>query len=208
MRRILFFGIIIGLIVSCVETKSTEDEFVRVNCLVKDNVPFLVKDSLEIFDTVKIKLETGFRIIDSYKDSLSFIAISSYGDAIFNYVGLFDRFGKPIINIVDTTHDWNTQIMPNPEYFAHSNDNEYYLLEGGTSASVRTIQIFNKQGNEVDKIMVVASLSRNGYSWNENNELIFFVTESYKGGMTLAEEVIWKDGKLTKTGEKQEVYME
>ena len=186
MRKILIVSFIIGLIVSCVETKSPEHDIVKVNCIVKDNTPFLVKDSLEIFDTVDIKLETGFRIIDNYKDSLSFIAISSYGDAIFNYVGLFDQYGKPIINIVDTTHDWNTEIMPNPEYYAHSNDNEYYLLEGGTAASVRAIRIFNKHGKLVDKITVVASLSRNGYSWNENNELIFFIAENHKGGMTVA----------------------
>lgn len=210
MKKLLILNTILVLIVSCVETETPQENIVQIDCIVKENTPFLIKDSVEIIEKVDIKLESGHRIKTSHKDSLSFISISSYGDAFFNYIGLFDRNGNPIVSITDTARGWDSKIVPNPKYITHSNDKKYYLINGGTSASIRTLQIFNEQGKEVDRIKIVASIPKEGHLWNEKDELIYYtIAEGERdGAMCKAEKIIWKNEETINTKETQEVYME
>lgn len=187
---------------------------------------YFKNDSLYIFDNneqelkrIKIfAIDTLHRIVQSQNGNYLFIALASYGDAIFQFMGLIDlKTNKWIVyNKLDLKSDeWNNCVLANPNYLGTTTDNKFHLFEGGTGI-MREFQIYNSTGELIKKGSSIVNTKTAELKWDSNNKLYYYEKDEFypdslkkpKENYQYVRRKFWHNGKDYSTNYFKEIYIE
>ncbi len=186
--------------------------FLNHSLVVKD------KNNSELKRIKIFAVDSLYRIVQSQNENSLFIGLSSYGDAIFQFMGLIDLKSKKWIiykNLDSKSDDWRNCVLPNPNYLGSTSDNKYHLFEGGTGV-IREFQIYDQNGNLAKKGSYVIGIKNMEFKWDYLDRLQYFErSDSFPNSLPKPKENFgyiqkkyWFDGKDSLTHDFLEIYFE
>ncbi len=162
-------------------------------------------------------IDSLYRIVQSQNNKYLFIGLSSFGDAMFQFLGLLDIKSKEwiIYQKLNTNSDnWKNCVLSNAHYVGTSSDNKYHLFTGGTGV-VREFQIYSSKGHLIKNGRYVMGMVNNELVWADNSFFYFEKTDSFpnylqtpKNNHGYVQKKFWIDGKDSITEEYEEIYIE
>ena len=97
----------------------------------------------ELFATIKLKGSRESRLEQNEVGRFFYVAFSESGDPTYTFNGLIDRMNNSWL-IKNESPD---NILPNADFIGISDNEKYFLFEGGTGAAIRGFQVCNRSGN-------------------------------------------------------------
>jgi hypothetical protein len=208
----------VTLTVKSAKIKTIQQEN-KINSYYWNNSLIVIdKDKNEIKRLNIHVIDSLYRIAQSQNETSLFIGLSSYGDAIFQFMGLIDLKSKNwIINErLDTkSDDWRNCVLPNPNYLGSTCDNKYHLFECGTGV-IREFQIYDQNGKWAKKGSYIIGIKDDEFKWDDSNRLRYFErADSFPDSLPKPKEKFgyvqkknWFEGKYSLTHDFLEIFFE
>lgn len=195
--------------------------------LVKKGInSFYKNDTLHVFDKknrkrTSIKLfeaDTLYQIVQTENEKYLFVGLSAIGDCAYQFIGLLDlQLNDWVVceRLDPKSKQWSLGILSNPTFVGSTNENKYFLFEGGTGV-IREFHVYNLQGKLIKKSRYMSNSDKNELQWDKYNRFYYFDIANNrptslpkpKVNNEYIQKIYWVDGKDSITNVFNEVYVE
>ncbi|NTW34474.1 MAG: hypothetical protein HGB12_17945 [Bacteroidetes bacterium] len=176
---VLFFSILLTIIPFYAKTQITDlkiknPDSSKIKSLYLDNRLIIISNRNDTLKQFQINASKSNYIASKQIGDYFFVAFSRYGSTECNFFCLIDLIkNKVIFDVLDTTTFYlNSPVLPNIEFVSVSPNKQYFLIEGGTSASIRLFKIYNVTGVVLKEANYMTACE---LKWNAISELEYCV---------------------------------
>ncbi len=149
-----------------------ESEFVDTNqikAFYHENNLLVILSNKDTLKNLSIKASGTYNIKTSQVNNYYFIAFSKDGSTLYHYFCLIDLLKRKILfEVLDTLKEDYRKVLPNISLSSISPNGQYFLVEGGTAASIRLFKIYNPAGVVLKETNYMTACI---LKWNAKSEL-------------------------------------